>query len=179
MHRALCAALLYPQMQHFHRGEDCGEAGEGAPQAIAVKVLGGSKRPKRGDSLRRLSSVRSLDLGGISAGMFWQQASLEHRSSAAAFHVRQDLQPHPILVRGMGAGGGASARWEASNCRRDHARGLVARDGDGVRHVSSARPRPAVIGVPGGRGRRSSSPRSSRGGGRGDARFGVALGVHG
>ena len=92
-------------MQHFHRGEGCGEAGEGAPQVIAVKVLGGSERPKRGDSFRRLSSVRSLVLRGVSACMFWRQASLEHCAHSVTFHVRQDLQPHPNLVRGMGTGG--------------------------------------------------------------------------
>ena len=92
-------------MQHFHRGESCGVAGEGAPHVIAVKVLGDLERPKRGDSLRCLSSVRSLVLRRVSAGMFWRQASLEHCARSATLHVRQDLQPHPNLVRGMGAGG--------------------------------------------------------------------------
>ena len=150
-------------MQHFHRGESCSEAGEGAAHVIAVKVLGG------GDSLWRLSSVRSLVLLGVSAGMFWRQASLEHCARSATFHVRQDLQPHPDLVRGMGARGCASARWEASSCRRDLVRGFVARDGGGAGRASSVHPRSAGVGVPGGRGRRGCSPRSSRGGGTGCA----------
>ena len=76
-------------------------AGEDVPHVILVKVLGDLERPKRGDSPRCLSSVRSLVLREGSAGMFWRQASLEHRARSATFHVRQDLQPHPI---GMGAG---------------------------------------------------------------------------
>ena len=76
-------------------------AGEGVPHVIAVEVLGDLERPKRGDSPRRLSSVRSLVLREGSAGMFWRQVSLEHQTRSATFHVRQDLQPHPI---GMGAG---------------------------------------------------------------------------
>ena len=69
------------------------------PHAIAVKVLGDLERPKRGDPLRCLSSVRSLVLREGSVGMFWLQASFEHRARSATFQVRQDLQPHPIDMR--------------------------------------------------------------------------------